>query len=85
MALIFERLYSLQTKLVIPDRLLDEVLSLSQPELLNPNSISQLKNHCAMGEIIVTGLMHRQHKPSTSESDFRAEVEARGRRVNHKL
>lgn len=85
MALIFERLYSLQTKLVIPDRLLDEVLSLSQPELLNPNSIGQLKNHCALGEIVVAGLLHRQHKPSTSESDFRAEVEASGRRVNHKL
>ena len=85
MALIFERLYSLQTKLVIPDRLLDEVLSLSQPELLNPNSISQLKNHCALGEIVVAGLLHRQHKPSTSESDFRAVVEASGRRVNYKL
>ena len=85
MALIFERLYSLQTKLVIPDRLLDEVLSLSQPELLNPNSISQLQNHCALGEIVVAGLLHRQHKPSTSESDFRAVVEASGRRVNYKL
>ena len=85
MALIFERLYSLQTKLVIPDRLLDEVLSLSQPELLNPNSISQLQNHCALGEIVVAGLLHRQHKPSTSDSAFRAVVEARGRRVNHKL
>ena len=85
MAVIFERLFSLQTKLVIPDRLLDEVLSLSQPELLNPNSISQLQNHCALGEIVVAGLLHRQHKPSTSESDFRAVVEASGRRVNNKL
>ena len=85
MALIFERLFSLQTKLVIPDRLLDEVLSLSQPELLNPNSISQLKDHCALGEIIVAGLLHRQHKPGTSESDFRSVVEASGRRVHHKL
>ena len=85
MALIFERLFSLQTQKVIPERLLEEVLSLSQPELLNPESVSQLNNHCALGEIIVAGLLHRQHKPGTSESDFRAVVEASGRRVNHKL
>ena len=85
MALIFERIYSLQIKRVIPAHLLDEVLSLSQPELLNPESITQLKNHCALGEIIVAGLMHRKSKPATSESDFRAVIEASGRRVNHKL
>ena len=84
-ALIFERIYSLQTRRVVPEQLLDEVLGMTQPELLNPESIEQLKSHCALGEIIVAGLHHRKSRPTVSESDFRAVIEASGRRVNRKL
>ena len=84
-ALIFERIYSLQTRRVVPEQLLDEVLGMTQPELLNPESIEQLKSHCALGEIIVAGLHHRKTKSSVSESDFRSVIEASGRRVNRKL
>ena len=84
-ALIFERIYSLQTRRVVPEQLLDEVLGMTQPELLNPESIEQLKSHCALGEIIVAGLHHRKTKSSVSESEFRAVIEASGRRVNRKL
>ena len=84
-ALIFERIYSLQTRRVVPEHLLDEVLGMTQPELLHPESIDQLKSHCALGEIIVAGLHHRKSKPTVSESDFRSVIEASGRRVNRKL
>ena len=84
-ALIVERIYSLQTQRVIPAHLLDEVLSLPQPALLNHASIEQLKTHCALGEILVTGLQQMQDKPSCNESELRAVVEASGRRVNAKL
>ena len=40
-ALIFERIYSLQTRRVVPEQLLDEVLGMTQPELLNPESIEK--------------------------------------------
>ena len=85
LALIFERIYSLQTRRVIPPRLLDEVLSLPQPALLKPESIEQLKSHCALGEMIVAGLTHMQTRPGSSESELRAAVEASGKRVNSKL
>lgn len=85
MALIFERLYSLQTRRVAPDQLLEEVLGMTQPELLHPESIEKLKSDCALGEIIVAGLNHRKTKSSVSESEFRAVIEASGRRVNRKL
>ena len=85
LALIFERIYSLQTKRVIPPQLLDEVLTLSHPALLKPESIEQLKSHCALGEIIVAGLNHMQRKPASTESELRAVVEASGRRFNSKL
>ena len=85
LALIFERIYSLQTPRVIPPHLLDEVLALPQPALLNHASIEQLKTHCALGEILVAGLQHMQDKPGSSESELRAVVEASGRRVNGKL
>ncbi|NCV63767.1 MAG: MotA/TolQ/ExbB proton channel family protein [Betaproteobacteria bacterium] len=84
-ALIFERFYSLQTRRVVPEHLLDEVLGMTQPELLHPESIEQLKSHCALGEIIVAGLTHRKSKATVTESDFRAVIEASGRRVNRKL
>ena len=84
-ALIFERIYSLQTRRVVPEHLLDEVLGMTQPELLHPESIDQLKSHCALGEIIKAGLHHRKSKPTVSESDFRSVIEASGRRVNRKL
>jgi len=84
-ALIFERIYSLQTRRVVPEHLLDEVLGMTQPELLHPESIDQLKSHCALGEIIVAGLHPRKSKPTVSESDFRSVIEASGRRVNRKL
>ena len=84
-ALIFERIYSLQTRRVVPEHLLDEVLGMTQPELLHPESIEQLKSHCALGEIIVAGLTHRKSQFQVSESDFRAVIEASGRRVTRKL
>jgi len=85
LALIIERIYSLQTARVIPPRLLDEVLSLPQPALLKPQSIEQLKSHCALGELIVAGLTHMQNRPGSSEGELRAAVEASGKRVNSKL
>ena len=85
LALIFERIYSLQTARVIPPRLLNEVLSLPQPALLKPESIEQLKSHCALGEVIVAALTHMQARPGSSESELRAAVEASGKRVNSKL
>ena len=41
LAIIFERLYSLQTQRVLPPGLLDEVLAMTQPELMRPESIEQ--------------------------------------------
>lgn len=85
LTLIIERAYSLQTRRVIPDQLLDEVLVMSQPELMNTASIERLKSHCALGEIIVAGLTLRKNTHAVSESDFRAVTEASGRRVHRDL
>ena len=85
LAIMFERLYSLQTKRVLPMGLLDEVLAMTQPELMKPESIQQLKAHCALGEILVSGLIYRRSQPQVTESDFRAVVQASGRRVHLEL
>ena len=85
LAIIFERLYSLQTQRVLPPGLLDEVLAMTQPELMRPESIEQLKKHCALGEILVSGLVYRRSQPQVNESDFRAVVQASGRRVHLEL
>ena len=85
MAVIFERFYNLRQHLVIPDKLLDEVLALSQRNMPSPDSIDKLKTHSALGEIIGTGLAVLQHHPQSTEAEVRAHVEAAGRRVAAKL
>jgi biopolymer transport protein ExbB len=85
MALMFERFYSLRQHLVIPEKLLDEVLNLSQRTIPSPESIEKLKAHSSLGEIVGAGLSVLQHHPQSSEAEFRAHVEAAGRRVAAKL
>jgi biopolymer transport protein ExbB len=81
LALIFERFYKLRPQLVIPDKLLEEVLHLSQRSMPSLESIEKLKAHSALGEIIGTGLAELQKHPQCSESEFRGYVEAAGRRA----
>ena len=81
LALIFERFYKLRPQLVIPDKLLEEVLHLSQRSMPSLESIEKLKGHSALGEIIGTGLAELQKHPQCSESEFRGHVEAAGRRA----
>ncbi len=84
-AIIFERFYKLRQHLVIPDKLLDEVLNLSKRTIPNLDSIEKLKTHSALGEIIGTGLAVLQQQPQVSEAEVRAQVEAAGRRVAAQL
>jgi len=81
LAMIFERFYNLRVQLVIPDKLLDEVLHASGRNLPSMESIEKLKSHSALGEIIGTGLAELQKQPQCSESEFRGYVEAAGRRA----
>jgi biopolymer transport protein ExbB len=83
--MIFERFFSLRSQRVVPDTLLDEVLILTPNSLPSPASIEQMKNHSALGEVLAAGLHAMQQNPLCSESDFRAQVEAAGRRVGAKL
>lgn len=84
-ALMIERFYTLQDKRVAPEKLLDEVLSMSGRNLPRPEAIEQLKNHSFLGEIIAAGLGAIQLNPSCSEEEFSAQVQAAGRRVAAKL
>ena len=84
-ALIIERFYSLQDKRVLPEKLLDEVLSMTGLNLPRAESIEKLKTHSALGEIIAAGLSAIQHNPLCSEEEFSAHVQAAGRRVAAKL
>jgi biopolymer transport protein ExbB len=71
--------------MVIPEKLLDEVLHLSQRNLPSLDSIEKLKKHSALGEIIGTGLTELHQYPQTTEANLRAQLEAAGRRVAAKL
>ncbi|MEN9688974.1 MAG: hypothetical protein RI998_971 [Pseudomonadota bacterium] len=84
-ALIIERFYSLQTKHVVPEHLMDEVLALPNRSLPRPEAIEQLTTHSSLGEVIAAGLKALQHNPQCGEEEFSAQVQAAGRRVTAKL
>lgn len=84
-ALIIERFYSLQSQRVMPEKLLDEVLSLSSRNLPRSESLEQLRSHSSLGEIIAAGLSALQQNPQCAEEEFSAQVQAAGRRVTAKL
>jgi len=85
LALMLERCYSLRHEKVVPTKLLDEVLAMPNKSLPSPESIEHMKAHSALGEVLATGLLAMQQNPLCSESDFRAQVQAAGRRVGAKL
>ena len=85
MALIIERFYSLRDKRVVPEKMLDEVLSMAGRNLPRPEAIEQLKTHSSLGEVIAAGLSAIQHNPTCAEEEFSAQVQAAGRRVAAKL
>ncbi len=82
---MIERFFSLQTKRVVPENLLDEVLSMSGRTVPRPEAIEKLKTHSALGEIIAAGMTAMQLNPLCAEEEFSAQVQAAGRRVAAKL
>ena len=82
---MLERFYTLRQARVVPEGLLDEVLTLTHQSLPSHESTEQMKAHSALGEVLAAGLQAMQHNPLCSESEFRAQVEAAGRRVGAKL
>ncbi len=85
LAIIIDRLISLQGKKVVPLRLYDEVLSVTRKGIPQVDVINQLEKNSALGEVLASGLRAMNAEPLISEEDLRASMENVGRQVAHRL
>ena len=85
LAIILERFISLQSKKVVPPRLLDEVLGVTRKGIPANEVINQLEKNSALGKVLASGLRALNTDPQLSEEDLRASMENVGRQVAHRL
>jgi biopolymer transport protein ExbB len=85
LAIVIERFFSLQTKKVVPPRLLEEVINVTRKGVPPNDVIIQLEKNSALGKVLASGLQAVSHEPQLSEEDLRASMESVGRKVAHRL
>ena len=85
LALVIERFIALKTDRIAPPKLLDEAISVSSVSLPGPDTVEQLAQNSAQGEVLATGLRALNRNPRCTETDLRAAMEGAGRVVAHRL
>lgn len=81
MAIIVERLWSLRTSRVIPDKLVSKVWQLHRSNQLTPGQMTKLRNSSPLGRILAAGLVNRMH----SRDVMKESITDVGRQVVHEL
>ncbi|MEO7127377.1 MAG: MotA/TolQ/ExbB proton channel family protein [Rhodoferax sp.] len=85
LALVIERFTSLKTAKVLPSKLLDEAITVSQTAIPGPDVVSKLENNSSLGQVLAAGFRALNADPRCSEDDLRVAMEASGRSVAHNL
>jgi biopolymer transport protein ExbB len=80
-ALIVERAISLQRRKVIPEHLLDEVLTLHRNRQTTPEMVQKLEANSPLGRVLATGLRHALE----GRDIMKEAMEETGRAVAHDL
>jgi biopolymer transport protein ExbB len=84
-ALVIERFLSLKTAKIVPPKLLNEVLTVSQTSIPAPGIVNQLAQNSSLGQVLASGLRVLNTHPQCSDDDVRAAMEGAGRAVAHQL
>jgi biopolymer transport protein ExbB len=85
LALILERLVSLRGAKVAPDKLLDEVISITRTSLPSSDVLNKLAASSALGQVLAAGVRSVVAEPRLSERALRAVFENAGRVSVHRL
>ena len=85
LALIIERFASLRTNRVVPARLLEEVLGVTQHQLPTADMVKRLAEHSLLGRVLAAGLRAAAAEPRMPEDKLRQVFELAGRRAVHQL
>lgn len=85
LTLIIERLVSLRSAIIIPPKLLDEVLQVTRSQLPGTDVVTKLAQNSMLGSVLASGLKAVMSDPRISEAALRNALEASGRAAVHKL
>ena len=85
MALVIERVVSLRGARVAPERLLDEVISITRTSLPTSEVVNKLAGNSALGQVLAAGVRSVIADPRISERALRLVFENAGRVSVHRL
>ena len=85
LAFIVERFVSLKNSRVLGSGLVDEAIGISRTAVPAPETVNQLAQHSALGEVLAAGWRAINNNPRCSPDEMRAAMEAAGRTVTHRL
>lgn len=85
LAFIVERFISLKNSRVLGSGLVDEAMGISRTAVPAPETVNQLAQHSALGEVLAAGWRAINNNPRCSPDEMRAAMEAAGRTVTHRL
>ncbi len=84
-AFTIERFTKLKRSRVITAGLLDEAIGVSRESVPAPDTVNQLAQHSALGEVLAAGWRAINSNPRCTPDEVRAATEAAGRKVAHQL
>ena len=85
LAFTVERFVSLKNSRVLGSGLVDEAIGVSRTAVPAPETVNQLAQHSALGEVLAAGWRAINNNPRCSPDEMRAAMEAAGRTVTHRL
>ena len=85
LAFTVERFVSLKNSRVLGSGLVDEAIGISRTAVPAPETVNQLAQHSALGEVLAAGWRAINNNPRCSPDEMRAAMEAAGRTVTHRL
>ena len=85
LALVIERLVNLRGARVAPDKLLDEVISITRTSLPSSDVVNKLAGSSALGQVLASGVRSVVAEPRISERALRLVFEHAGRVSVHRL
>ena len=85
LAFIVERFVQLKSARILPTQILDEAIGVSQNGVPGPDTVAQLQQHSALGEVLAAGWRAINTNPRCTEYDMRGAIEAACLTVAHRL
>lgn len=85
LALVLERLINLRSSRIAPDRLLDDVISVTRTSLPTSDVVNKLAVNSALGQVLAAGVRGVVAEPRITEDALRLVFENAGRVSVHRL